>query len=48
MKDAETGCFQECVVLPRTEHPARHCEREVGAQLLTGVDEAFMVFFRWW
>lgn len=32
----------------KTKHQARHWKHEVGAQLLTGVDEAFMVFFRWW
>lgn len=48
MRDVETGRFPECVELPGTKHPARHWMHEVSAQLLTGVDEAFMVFFRWW
>lgn len=44
----ENGRFPECAELPRTKHPAKHWKNEVGAQLLTGVDEAFMVFFKWW
>lgn len=40
--------FPERVVLPRTKHPTRHWKQQVSTQLLTGVDEAFMVFFRWW
>lgn len=48
MRDVETGLFPECVVLPRTKHPAGHGQHELSAQLLTGVDAAFMVFFRWW
>lgn len=45
LKDAEPSCFPGCVMPKGQEMPGMQLMAE-GFQLLTGVDAAFIVFFR--